>query len=137
MLINLTLGTIVIAATAVVHTLGLIGIARFESWLQRRRSTVFAMAMTVIGVFFLLTVEVWIWALVYFALDVVGDFDTALYFSLSSFSTLGFGDVVPTRDWRILAALEGVNGFLLIGWSTAHLIAASIRVGPFRTGEHF
>jgi hypothetical protein len=95
------------------------------------------MAMTVIGVFFLLTVEVWIWALVCFALDVVGDFDTALYFSLSSFSTLGFGDVVPTHDRPILAALEGVNGFLLIGWSTAHLIAASIRVGPFRTGEHF
>jgi hypothetical protein len=137
MLINLSLGTLVIAATAVIHTLGLIGVARFEGWLRPLHNAVLAMASTVIGVFFLLTVEVWLWALVYFALDVVGDFDTALYFSLSSFSTLGFGDVVPTHDWRILAALEGVNGFLLIGWSTAHLIAASIRVGPFRTGEHF
>jgi hypothetical protein len=37
----------------------------------------------------------------------------------------------------MLAALEGINGFLLIGWSTAYLIAAGIRVGPFRSGEHF
>ncbi|WP_292396152.1 hypothetical protein [Mesorhizobium sp.] len=37
----------------------------------------------------------------------------------------------------MLAALEGVSGFLLIGWSTAYLIAAGTRIGPFKTGEHF
>jgi hypothetical protein len=37
----------------------------------------------------------------------------------------------------MLAALEGVNDFLLIGWSTAYLIAAGMRVGPFKSGEHF
>ena len=67
----------------------------------------------------------------------VGDFEAALYFSTVSFSTLGYGDVIPAEEWRIFAALEGVDGFLLIGWSTAYLIAAGIRVGPFRSGEHF
>jgi hypothetical protein len=65
------------------------------------------------------------------------DFSTALYFSTVTFSTLGFGDVVPNESWRLFAALEAVNGFLLIGWSTAYLIAASTRIGPFRIGEHF
>ncbi|UCI16210.1 potassium channel family protein (plasmid) [Mesorhizobium sp. B2-1-1] len=45
-------------------------------------------------------------------------------FSTITFSTVGYGDIVPALAWRVLAALECVNGFLLIGWSTACLIAA-------------
>jgi hypothetical protein len=44
---------------------------------------------------------------------------------------------VPAQEWRLLASLEGINGFLLIGWSTAYLVAASTRIGPFKSGEHF
>jgi len=39
--------------------------------------------------------------------------------------------------WRVLAALEGVNGFLLVGWSTVYLIAAEPGSAPFKAGEHF
>ena len=35
-----------------------------------------------------------------------------------------------------LTALEGINGFLIIGWSTVYLVRASILHGPFRA-EHF
>lgn len=65
------------------------------------------------------------------------DWETALYFSTATFSTLGFGDVVLAKNWRLFGSFEGVNGFLLIGWSTAYLISASMRHGPFRAGEHF
>ena len=65
------------------------------------------------------------------------NFGTVLYFAAASVLTVGYGDVVPAHGWRVLAALEGINGFLLIGWSTAYLIAAGTRVGPFRVGEHF
>ncbi|WP_258045432.1 potassium channel family protein [Mesorhizobium sp. NBSH29] len=126
-----------ITLTALIHTFGLIAITKMESVLQKHQHPIISMATTVLGLFLLLTVEVWLWALAHYHLGVIEHFETALYFSLTSFSTLGFGDVLPAREWRIFAALEGVNGFLLIGWSTAHLIAASIRVGPFRTGEHF
>ncbi|MNT82286.1 voltage-gated potassium channel [compost metagenome] len=64
-------------------------------------------------------------------------FEIALYFSTVTFSTIGYGDVIPHPEWRLLAGMEGVDGFLLIGWSTAYLVAAGIRVGPFRSGEHF
>jgi Ion channel len=143
MILNLAAGTLVIAITVLIHTLGLIGVTRTMAWLvdhfrmHGRRSRIVAMVTVVFGLFAILTVEVWLWALCYMILGAFTDFSTALYFSTVTFSTLGFGDVVPTESWRLFAALEAVNGFLLIGWSTAYLIAASTRIGPFRIGEHF
>jgi hypothetical protein len=140
---NLMLGSLVIALTVVVHTVGLIAVTHAMTWLvgvfriHHRRSRVLAMIIVVFGLFLVLTVEVWIWAAAHLMLGVVGDFETALYFSTVTFSTVGYGDVVPAHEWRQFAALEGVNGFLLIGWSTAYLISAGMRVGPFRSGEHF
>lgn len=143
LLLNLGLGTLVIATTVVIHTFGLMAVTRLMSWMvahfrmHGHRSRVVAMITIVIGLFGILTLEVWLWAGVYLAIGALNDLETALYFSTVTFSTVGFGDVVVTRDWRLLSALQGANGFLLIGWSTAYLIAASTRVGPFRAGEHF
>lgn len=140
---NLAAGTGVILATVVIHTSGLIGITHAMGWLvshfrmHGRRSRVVAIVTVVLGLFAILTIEVWIWALSYLLLGAFADFETGLYFSTVTFSTLGFGDVLPPERWRLFAALEAVNGFLVIGWSTAYLVAASTRVGPFRLGEHF
>ncbi|THV24735.1 potassium channel family protein [Peteryoungia ipomoeae] len=140
---NLALGTVMISLTVVIHTFGLIAVTHAMSWVTDRirlhghRSRMLAMNTVVIGVFAVLTAEVWLWAAAYDLIGVVDNFETALYFSTITFSTVGYGDVVPHSEWRMMAALEGVNGFLLIGWSTAYLIAAGIRVGPFRSGEHF
>jgi len=143
MIANLLVGTAMISLTVVIHTFGLMAVTRAMGILtdllrlRGRRSHVVAMIAAVIGIFGVLTVEVWLWAACYYALGIVGDFETALYFSTATFSTVGYGDIVAGEDWRLLTALEGVNGFLLIGWSTAYLVAAGIRVGPFRAGEHF
>jgi hypothetical protein len=74
---------------------------------------------------------------VYVLIGAVGSFEPALYFSTVMFSTVGYGDVQPVAHWRQFTALEAVDGFLLIGWSIAYLVAASTRHGPFRLGEHF
>ncbi len=143
LLLNLGLGTLVIATTVLIHTFGLMAVTRIMGWMVHHfrmhghRSRVVAMITLVLGLFSVLTVEVWLWAGVYLAIGALPDLETALYFSTVAFSTVGFGDVVIGRDWRLLSALEGANGFLLIGWSTAYLIAASTRIGPFRPGEHF
>lgn len=143
MLINLAAGALVISLTVFIHTAGLMLVTHVMSRIidslrmHGRRSRILAMNTVVIGIFAVLTIEVWLWAVCYTLLGVISDFPTALYFSTITFSTVGYGDVVPNHDWRLFAALEGVNGFLLIGWSTAYLIAAGIRVGPFRSGEHF
>lgn len=143
LILNLSLGSLIISATVVIHTFGLIWVTHAMNWLtnkvrpQGHRSRVLAMNTVVIGIFAILTVEVWLWAAVYDSVGVFGDFETSLYFSTATFSTVGYGDVITSHEWRILAALEGVNGFLLIGWSTAYLVAAGMRVGPFKAGEHF
>ena len=51
----------------------------------------------------------------------IPDLETALYFSTASFTTIGYGDVVLGPDWRLIGAIEGANGLLLFGWSTAFL----------------
>ena len=143
MIANLLLGTTMIAITVVIHTFGLMAVTRGMGHLtdrlrmHRRRSHIVAMLAAVINVFCVLTIEVWTWAVCYYALDVVGNFETSLYFSTATFATVGYGDIVASGEWRLLTALEGLSGFLLIGWSTAYLVAAGIRVGPFRAGEHF
>jgi voltage-gated potassium channel Kch len=143
MILNLCIGTIVISLTVVIHTFGLIAITHVTARLgalfrmHGRRSRILAMISVVMGLFAVMTAEVWLWGGIYRLLGIFSDFETALYFSTITFSTVGYGDVVPAHDWRVLAALEGINGFLLIGWSTAYLIAAGTRVGPFRVGEHF
>ena len=142
MFANLLAGTAVISATVVIHTFGLIAVTHVVTALTGRfgeneRSKIFAMLVAVLGIFVVMAAEIWLWALCQYSLGVVPDFVTALYFSTATFSTVGYGDIVPHHDWRVFAAMEGVNGFLLIGWSTAYLIAAGIRVGPFRAGEHF
>lgn len=138
MLHNLTIGAAVIGVTVLVHTVGLILTTKaFSVVAARPFAQMLAMILVVIALFAIIAVEIWIWAFVYLWLGVVGDLETAVYFSTVTFSTVGYGDVVPAHEWRLLAGIEGVSGLLLIGWSTAYLVAAGTRVGPFRSGEHF
>ena len=144
MFANLGLGTAVISVTVLIHTVGLIALTRSMAIIHRGfrlhshdLGKTISMVTTVLGLFFVHTVEIWVWALVYASLATFAHFEDALYFSTATFSTVGYGDMVLPAHWRLLGALEGVNGFLLIGWSTAYLVAASTRHGPFRIGEHF
>ena len=68
-------------------------------------------------------VQVAIWALVYVVGGEFADFATAYYFSLVSFTTLGYGDVVITGPRAILGPLEAANGILMMGLSTSFLFA--------------
>jgi len=144
MLANLGLGTAVMSLTVLLHTVGLVLLTRLMlgtiAWFRLHRhdfGRIVAMIATVQGLFLIHAIEIWMWAIVYLVLGLLPTLEGALYFSTSTFSTIGYGDIVLADEWRLLGALEGVNGFLLIGWSTAYLVAASTRHGPFRVGEHF
>jgi hypothetical protein len=144
MVSNLALGALVISLNVIVHTVGLVALARWMSWIvhwfslhRHSLGKTVAMVTTVLGIFFVHTVEVWIWAFAHLMTGVVSSLEDAVYFSTVTFSTLGYGDITPPPGWRVFAALESMNGFILIGWSIAYLVAASTRHGPFRIGEHF
>jgi carbon starvation protein CstA len=142
--INLAVGTVAISLTVLFHTIGLMALARFMGrlihWFRLHRhdfGKTVSMVTTVLGLFLLHMAEIWAWAGLFLGVGAIGDFGDALYFSTVTFSTVGYGDVSIVPQWRLLASLEAINGFILIGWSTAFLVAASTRYGPFRPGEHF
>lgn len=140
---NLVAGSGLVALTVLIHTAGLILIAAIIPRLAKRLGfhshdigRTLVMTGTVLGILAILTMEVWSWALAYILIGAVADFGDALYLSTAIFSTTGYGDIHPVATWRLMTALEGINGFLMIGWSTAYLVRASTRHGPFRQ-EHF
>lgn len=132
---NLAVATSMVALTVAVHFFGLLALIYV---LQRRGSRFRAresilgqgalVLFVVFGVFGLHTIEIWLYALFFYAVEALGDFETALYFSTVSFSSLGYGDVLLSREWRLVAAIEGVNGLFLLGWSTAFLLSLMARL---------
>ncbi|RUZ62342.1 two pore domain potassium channel family protein, partial [Mesorhizobium sp. M7A.F.Ca.US.003.02.2.1] len=82
MILNLLIGTAVISLTVLVHSFGLIAVthamghlvARFR--MHGRRSRIVAMISVVMGLFGVMTVEVWLWAGLYWLLDIFADFET-------------------------------------------------------------
>jgi hypothetical protein len=56
------------------------------------------------------------------------NFEPALYFSMVTFTTLGYGDVLLDDRWRLMASFEAANGIIIFGLSTAVVVAAVQRV---------
>ena len=53
--------------------------------------------------------------------------DISLYFSAETYTSLGYGDVVPGGPVRLVAGVEALNGLLLIGWSASYTYIAMER----------
>jgi len=144
MLVNIIFGIFAISLSVLIQTVGLMGLSKLLERLAIfagdhvgpiRRAM--AMVFIVHGLLALHFIEVLQWAIVFQLTGAFRDFSETVYLSVITFSTLGYGDVVGPDNWRLLVGMEGLTGFLLIGWSTAYLITASTRYGPFTPGKHF
>jgi Ion channel len=127
MFVQLMIGAGMIGLTVILHALSLDAIIRHLRWLEKavlhkvqnlpwKPVTI---AAIVLAIFTVTIAEIWAWAGLYYYIEAFPDFETALYFSTTAFTTVGFGDVMPIQGWRLLGAIEGANGFMLFGWSTA------------------
>ncbi len=89
---------------------------------SRRR---FALLMLTLfaGILLLHVIQTSLWAVFYYTQELFSDFETSLYFSMVSFTTIGYGDVLLPRHWRLLGVIEGFMGVLLCGVSTAFIFA--------------
>lgn len=67
-------------------------------------------------------IQIWIWAIVLHAAGAIDSVGNAVYFSLVTSTTLGYGDITLDRNWRIFGALAAVTGLLTFGLSTAFLV---------------
>ena len=135
MFANLALATLMVGLTVAIHLGGLLGLL----WVLRNRAhriranesrlvPLGVILFVVLGLVAIHSVEIWLYAAAFWAIGAVGDFETALYFSTVTFTTLGYGDVVLEGNWRLFGAIEAGNGLILFGWSTAFLLSVTSRL---------
>jgi hypothetical protein len=87
-----------------------------------------AMVLLVVNALFVLhLLEVLAYALLYLAGGAIPTFRDAFQFSAGNYATLG-SDVSVPRDWRLVAAMEGANGVILLGFSTAFFVSVVARI---------
>ncbi|MBL8420267.1 MAG: hypothetical protein JNK92_06485 [Dechloromonas sp.] len=67
--------------------------------------------------------QITLWGSLFLALGEFTEFYEAVYHSGVNFASLGYGDIVMSKDWKLLGPLEAVNGVLMVGMSGAALMA--------------
>jgi hypothetical protein len=129
MLINLLLGLPTMALCLVTQSLLVIVALRYYSSHERWvNSPSFSSSLLVVSSVMLLLVvgnlaQVAIWAVLFHLVGEFEYFDAAFYHSAVNFSTLGYGDIVMSQQHKLLGPIQAINGVLMIGVSTAALMA--------------
>jgi hypothetical protein len=82
-------------------------------------------------------VEIAVWAFFYRWQHCLPDLESAFYFAGTTYTTVGYGDLVLPKEWRLFGPLEGLTGILMCGLSTGFFFAMVSRVysGSIRTKE--
>ncbi|MEO1042415.1 MAG: potassium channel family protein [Pseudomonadota bacterium] len=123
-----------VAATLFIHALMIIvlrGVAAVGSGGHGFGSDVIdviKLAIVGLGLIVAHTASVMVWASVFLATEVSLTWEGGLYFALTTYTTLGFGDVLAPQPWRLLPGFASLNGLLLFGLSAAVLVDAAARL---------
>ena len=140
---QILLGTFMIALTVVVHAVGIIVLIRSlrrrvvgKDGPQNLFRMVGVLVFTVLSIFFLHSIEIWLWALLYLGLDTFEVMERALYFSTVTYTTLGYGDITLLPRWQLLSSFEAANGIILLGVSTAFVFAVIQRMYQVQPRSH-
>ena len=143
MLTEISVAALIVAVCLLLHVAGLLLMAE---WLLQHRQNIersatrmrFAILLILLfsGIMLLHVVETSLWAVFYYKRGLFTDFETALYFSLTSYTTIGYGDVLLPQRWRLLGAIEGISGVLLCGVSTGFIFAVMNAIFQARMRQH-
>ena len=136
MLIQLALATAMVVVTILIHGAGITALARglqietgvaeaHHNFSMKRAA---AILVIVLALFTLHGIEIWLYAAVYLAIGAVQNLEAAVYYSTITYASIGFGDSEMVRSWRLVGAIEGINGVLLLGWSTAFFVTVVARL---------
>lgn len=130
-------GSVVLSACALIHV-GLLAamieaLAHIGRWVTNRSRML--RTIVVVGAAFVMivsshTIQVWLWAAVLLYMDAFDYLYDALYFSLVTYTTVGYGDVVLPVEFRVFGAFGGVTGILCFGISTAFLVSLINKLLP-------
>jgi len=135
MILQLLLAMTLASLTVVVHAIGTTRVvmplagnwARWKSDLAST-GTVLMLTRVVGGLWVLHLLEMAIWAATFRAVGVQPDFESSLYYSLESYTTVGYGHQIPEASWRLVGPIEAAVGILMFGWSTGFIVAVLQRI---------
>lgn len=132
MLAELAVSTVMVVTTVAIHAIGLHFLASLLGLEEREEArehvhplSLRGMAATMIvilGLFALHGLEIWLYAFLYLGIGSVDGLREAVYFSTITYGAIGYSDVAMAEHWRLVSAIEGINGIILIGWSTAFFV---------------
>ena len=127
----LLIGVLMMALTVAIHAIGSVSWLhfmrpRFDKWthISGNRPLYRAVIWTAVALLLLHFIEVVLWALFYFMLpDNAGlnNWPEAIYFSIVTFTTLGYGDITLSPEWRQLSGMQAMVGIVVFGLTTAIL----------------
>ncbi len=136
--IELMLSTVLVLITVSMHATGLFVLSRVlrVDTREEQKDKVHALSVRGIsstltvsmGLFLLHGLEIWFYAFVYLAIGAVEGLREAVYFSTITYGAIGYSDAAMAPGWRLVSAIEGINGIILIGWSTAFFVTVVARM---------
>ena len=135
MFVTILVGFVLVFITTMIHAIAMIVLVK---WLRATHvnrwadASHLARGMGISSLVLLMLaaslIEAGIWAFAYIGLGAINGVEEALYFSTVTYTSLGYGDVVLTGHWRLLASIEAATGMIMFGWTTALIVAAVRRV---------
>lgn len=130
MLVNIAITIVMIIVTTAVHAGGMMLAVHLLKARSRKEKKhwyqlpMFAVSGIVILMFCVSLIESFVWAIPYLVLNVIDSIEKAIYFSMVTYTTVGYGDVVLPATWRLLASFQAANGIIMFGWTTAIVMTA-------------
>lgn len=127
MLLQFIVGMLVSAVNIGIHalvTVVAVAIARSASLRLTARPRLHLMGVMIAAAVVLNiahTLEILVWAATYHVVQAAAPSSGLLYFAFVNYTTLGYGDITPVPEWRLIGPLTAMNGVLLFGWSAAVL----------------
>ena len=138
MFTELALSTVMVSLTVAIHGSGLYVLSRLLRLEERSeaREHVHPMSLrgfgativVILGLFVLHGIEIWLYAFVNIVIGSVNGLREAVYFSTITYGAIGYSDAAMVERWRLVSAIEGINGIILIGWSTAFFVTLTARM---------
>ena len=124
MITNLLIGSGLVAITVIIHAMGLGMVLSHVLHSSARPDTRFwPIAWLLIRIAWFLIVihflEIAVWALFFWWHKCLPDVESSFYFSGVTYATIGYGDLVLPKEWRLFGPVEGLTGILMCGLSTA------------------
>src|ERR1700751_3365857 len=132
MIANLLIASVLVATTVLVHAAGLgIVLAHVVHSPARTDTRFWPITWLLIRIAWLLIVihmfEIAVWALFYWWEKCLPDAESSFYFSGVTYATLGYGDLLLPKEWRMFGPLEALTGSLMVGLSIAFFFAVLSR----------